>query len=56
MGKSFDEANAQILTDTPGLMVKMVSKGMPITRDFNMNRVHVFVDDHNVVTRPPAVG
>ena len=44
VGKTGEEAKAQILHDKPDADVKILPEGSPCTRDYRMDRVRVFVN------------
>lgn len=56
VGKTFEEAEETIKNDNSELDVRRVPEGTPVTRDFNPERVLVYVDDENKVIKPPSVG
>lgn len=56
VGKSSEEAKSIITKDNAVVTVVLVHKGEPVLDDFCCNRVWLYVDDNNRVTRVPHVG
>lgn len=56
VGKSGEEAKGIILQDDATTDVHVVPEGSPVTRDFRMNRVRVYVDTNGVVVQVPRRG
>lgn len=44
VGKNVEEAKNAILQDDPSINVVVVPEGAPVTRDYRLNRVRLFVD------------
>lgn len=44
VGKNAEEAKNAILQDDPSINVFIIPEGAPVTRDFRMDRVRLFVD------------
>ncbi|XP_071949485.1 uncharacterized protein [Antedon mediterranea] len=56
VGETGDVARSQILNDYPNLKVYIIPADSAVTADFVTNRVRIFVDQENIVTRPPRIG
>lgn len=56
VGKTGEEAKAQILQQEPGLNVIVMPQGAPCTRDYRLDRVRVFVDNDQKVVSAPRKG
>lgn len=72
LGKSAEEAEAAIKADRPDLTVRTLSKvnfkteyfvffltvsqDAMVTMEFKTNRIRIFVDENNIVVRPPVIG
>ncbi|CAK8564572.1 unnamed protein product [Lathyrus sativus] len=57
VGVSADEAEKKIKEDKPDAYIQVVPHDQPVvTGDFVFNRVRLFVDESNKVTRTPIIG
>eukprot|EP00698_Gefionella_okellyi_P018784 TRINITY_DN5674_c0_g2_i4.p1 TRINITY_DN5674_c0_g2~~TRINITY_DN5674_c0_g2_i4.p1 ORF type:complete len:279 (-),score=76.46 TRINITY_DN5674_c0_g2_i4:227-1063(-) len=56
VGKSFDVARKQILSDFPDAAVFKVAEGSMVTMDFRLDRVRVTVNSDDIVLKTPRVG
>ena len=56
VGKTGDQAKAQILSEMPDAQVQILPQGTPTTRDYCFTRVRVFVDSGNKVVSAPNIG
>lgn len=44
VGKNVEEAKNTILESDPSINIVVLPEGSPVTRDFRINRVRIFVD------------
>jgi hypothetical protein len=56
VGKTGQEAEKMIKHDCPTAKTSIIPEGSPVTFDFRLDRVHIFVNAHGVVVMPPNVG
>ncbi|PKI61646.1 hypothetical protein CRG98_017958 [Punica granatum] len=56
VGKKGEAAMASIKSENPNLNAFTIKEGTPVTRDYRVDRVRVWVDDSDLVTRVPTVG
>jgi hypothetical protein len=56
VGMSGEQAKEAILKEHPDFQVQVLPEGSPVTRDFRMNRVRVFVNNDGVVQQAPRTG
>ncbi|XP_033114242.1 subtilisin inhibitor CLSI-I-like [Anneissia japonica] len=56
VGETGDNAKGQILGDNPSLDVTIVPYGHMVTTDYRTDRVRIYVDKNNIVTKPPKIG
>ncbi len=58
VGKNVEEAKNTILESDPSINIVVLPEGSPVTRDFRMNRVRIFVDQgtQSIVQSVPRRG
>nr|AID52862.1 serine protease inhibitor [Hevea brasiliensis] len=56
IGTNGDIAAGIIETENANVKAIVVKEGSPMTMEYNLCRVLVFVDDNRVVTQAPAIG
>jgi hypothetical protein len=56
VGIKGEEAKIIILQQDPSIEVLVIPLGTPVTRDYRMNRVRIFVDTDGVTVQPPRRG
>ncbi|XP_071949484.1 uncharacterized protein [Antedon mediterranea] len=56
VGKKGEEAQKFISKERPELKIVILNKDDMMTMDFREDRVRIFVDDNQVVVRPPKTG
>jgi len=56
VGKTGEEAKNIILKDDPSIDVHVIPQGSPVTRDYRINRVRVYVDTNGIVAQAPRRG
>nr|AID52861.1 serine protease inhibitor [Hevea brasiliensis] len=56
VGTNGDIAAGIIQTENANVKAIVVKEGSPMTMEYNLCRVLVFVDDNRVVTQVPAIG
>ena len=55
VGKTGEEARAQILKHSPDVNVQIIQKPPMSTMEYNLNRVRVFVNAQNRVVKQPHI-
>ena len=55
-GLDGEEAKQRILADMPGLNVVLVPEGSPVTMDYRLDRVRIFVTKDGKVASKPSQG
>ena len=55
VGKTGEEAKAQILKHSPDVNVQIIQKPPMSTMEYNLNRVRVFVNAQNRVVKQPHI-
>ncbi len=53
---SGEEAKQHILAEDPTINAHVLPEGSPVTRDYRLNRVRIFVDANGIVTTVPRRG
>ena len=56
VGKNAREAIDHLRSERPDVKVEMIPSGSMVTADYREDRIRVFVDDQEMVTRAPRVG
>lgn len=56
VGINGDAAVQIVIRENPRVKANTVAEGSFVTTDFRCDRVRVFVNKHNVVTRVPSIG
>jgi hypothetical protein len=56
VGKTGEEAKAQVLKDRPDVTVQIQNELSPCTMDFRQDRVRVFINKEGKVAGPPRTG
>jgi len=51
-----EEAERKIKEEMPGVEIRVVPPGYFVTADYKTQRVRLYVDESNKVTRAPTIG
>ncbi|KAF6987272.1 hypothetical protein CFC21_004929 [Triticum aestivum] len=49
-------AATQIAHDRPAAAIEVLPTGVPVTPDYNLERVRVFIDLNGIVAKTPVIG
>ena len=56
VGIPAEDCQTLILSEAPSLNTFIIPEGSPVTMDYRLDRVRIFVDDNNVVVSAPSRG
>ena len=56
VGMQAEDCQTLILEEAPSLNTYIIPEGSPVTMDYRLDRVRIFVDDANVVVSVPNRG